>query len=59
VGKVHGIGFVAHAHALQAVPPDVFEGVANDALDAFAGVHVLLDGDLVAVPFLKNPPTPT
>src|SRR6266478_927809 len=55
VCKGHGIGFVAHAHALQAIPTRVFERVADDALDPFAGVHVLLNGNLVGGAFLKEP----
>src|SRR5882672_7478112 len=54
VGKVQGIGFVAHAHALQAVPPGVFEGVANDTLDAFAGIDIFLDGDLFGGALLEE-----
>ncbi len=55
VRKSHGIGFVAHADALQAVPAGVFESVADDALDAFAGVHVLLNGNFVRRAFLEEP----
>ena len=54
VSEGHGVGFVAHADALQAVLPGVVEGVANDALDAFAGVDVFLDGDLVGSALLEE-----
>lgn len=43
----HGIGFVGHAQAVEFVGASVFESVANDALDAFAGVDVFLCGDFV------------
>src|SRR5882672_1351963 len=54
VGKVHSIGLVAHAHALQTVVPGVFEGVANNALDALAGINVFLDGDFVGGALLEE-----
>src|SRR5260370_6553940 len=55
VRKSHGVGFVAHADALVAVQASVFESVADNALDAFAGVHVLLNGDFVRRAFLEEP----
>src|SRR5260370_3618486 len=55
VRKGHGIGFVAHAHALQAVPARVFERVADDALDPFARVHVLLNFNLGWKALLEEP----
>src|SRR5216683_6621601 len=53
--KGHGVGLVAHADALVAVQASVFESVADNALDAFAGVHVLLNGDFVRRAFLEEP----
>src|ERR1700674_3037802 len=55
VRKGHGVGFVAHTDALQAVQARVFERIADDALHAFAGVHVFLNGDLVRCVLLKEP----
>ena len=46
-GEGHGVGLVGHAEALKFVGAGVVEGVADDALDALAGVDVFLDGDLV------------
>jgi len=43
----HRVGLVGHVHALLAVLDGVREGRADDALDALAGVHVLVDRDLV------------
>src|SRR5580704_6451642 len=54
MGKGHGVGFVAHAYALQAVLPRVFKRIADDALDAFAGVDILLDSDLVRCVLLEE-----
>src|SRR5882724_8680664 len=54
VGKVHSIGFVAHANALQAILAGVFEGIANDALDALAGINVFLDGNFVGGALLEE-----
>src|ERR1041385_5749047 len=47
VGEGHGIRFIAHAKPLEFVGSSVFEGVAYDAVDAFAGIDVLLYGDFV------------
>src|SRR5216683_7119958 len=55
VRKSHSVGLVAHADALVAVQASVFESVADNALDAFAGVHVLLNGDFVRRAFLEEP----
>jgi len=46
-GEGHGVGFVGHAQAFESVGTGVVEGVADDALDASAGVDVFLDGDFV------------
>ena len=54
VSESHGIRFVTHAQALQAVLAGVFESVADDALDPFAGIHVFLNSDLVRGPFLEE-----
>src|SRR5713226_1247283 len=56
VRKGHGIGFVAHADTLQALLAGVSERVADDALHALAGVHVLLNGNLVRRALLEEPP---
>src|SRR5439155_1689804 len=56
VGKGHGVRFVAHAHALQPILTGIFERVTDDALDAFAGIHVLLNGDFVRCAFLEEAP---
>ena len=67
-GVGHGVGFVGHAEAerlgsgacrLEAgatcgVLAGVVEGVTDDALDAFAGVHVFLGGDFVGSSFLEE-----
>src|SRR2546426_3314115 len=55
VREGHGIGFVAHADRLQAILAGIFERVTNDALDPFAGVDVLLNGNLVRSAFLEKP----
>ncbi len=46
-GEGHRVGLVRHAKTLKFVGAGVVEGVADDALDAFAGVDVFLDGNLV------------
>ncbi len=65
----HGIGLVGHAHperlrggacrleagATGGMIAGEFEGVADDALDAFAGVDVFLDGDFVGCVLLEEP----
>ena len=56
MGKGHGVRFVAHAHALQPILTGIFERVTDDALDAFAGIHVLLNGDFVRCAFLEEAP---
>ena len=43
----HGVRLVGHVHARSPVRLRVLEGRADDALDALARVHVLVDGDLV------------
>src|SRR5260370_8965687 len=55
VRKGHGVGLVAHADALQAVPASVFERIADDAFDALARIHVLLNGDLVRCVLFEEP----
>src|SRR6267378_1382607 len=55
VGKRHGVGFVAHANALQTSLAGALERVTDDALDAFAGIDVLLNGDLVRRALLEEP----
>src|SRR6266852_4667171 len=55
VRKGHGVGLVAHADAFQAVPAGVFERVADDALDAFERIHILLNGDLVQRVLFEEP----
>src|SRR5690242_3258085 len=50
----HGIGLVAHAHALQAVPFCILERIADDALNPFAGVDVFLDRNLVRSALLES-----
>ena len=54
MGEGHGIGLVAHAQPLQAVLPGVFERIANDALNSFAGVDVFLNGNLVGSALLED-----
>src|ERR1700737_2245807 len=53
-GKGHGVGFVAHAQAVEFAAAGELEGVADDALDAFAGVDVFLDGDFLGSSFLEE-----
>jgi len=53
-GVGHGVGFVGHAEALELVGTRILEGVADDALDAFAGVDVFLRGDFVGSVFLEE-----
>src|SRR5262249_57768267 len=45
VSKSHGVRLVAHADALELVCPGVLKGVADDAPDPLARVHILLDRD--------------
>src|SRR5580698_5658724 len=47
VSEGHRVVLVAHADALKIAGGGVLEGVADDAFDALAGIHVFLDGDLV------------
>ena len=54
MGKGHRIGLVAHAHPLQVIAASVVKSVANDALDALAGIDVFLDGDFVGCVFLEE-----
>src|SRR5712672_529538 len=54
VSKGHGVRFVTHAHALQLIPTGVVKGVADDALDALAGINVFLNGDFVWRVFLEE-----
>src|SRR5215470_8004257 len=54
MSESHGVGFVAHAYALQSTTLRVVEGVANDPLDSLPGVHVFLDGDLVRCALLEE-----
>ena len=59
-GVSHGVGLVAHQNfvARRAVEFGVllaiFEGVADDALDAFARVDVFLRGDFIGRSLLEN-----
>lgn len=51
-GEGHSVGFVGHAKtsafaSATANATSVFEGVAKDAFDAFAGIDVFLGGDFV------------
>src|ERR1700733_10307096 len=58
----HGVGLIAHQNLASRRPVEfgvllaVFEGVANDALDTFAGVDVLLGSDFVRSSLLKHSP---
>src|SRR5260370_30749427 len=54
MGEGHRIGLVAHAHPLQLIAASVAKSVANDALDALAGIDVFLDGDFVGCVFLEE-----
>ena len=60
-GVGHGIRLVAHEHALARtpvillVPFAIFESIPDHALDAFAGVDVLLHRNLIGRSRLKNP----
>ena len=54
MSKGHGVGLVAHAHALQAILPGVLKGIADNALDTFAGVHIFLHSNLVRRIFLEE-----
>src|SRR6266853_3615290 len=47
VAEGEGIRFVAHADAAEVVLAGVLEGVADDALDAFTRVDILLHCDFV------------
>src|SRR6267154_3277228 len=58
VGEGHGVGFVAHADALQAVQPGVFERVTDNALHTFARVHVFLNRYFVRRVFLEESADP-
>lgn len=49
----HRVGLVAHVHALASLGDGVGEGGPDDALDALAAVHVLVDGDLVGRALLE------
>jgi len=53
-GVGHGVGFVGHAEAFELVGLGVLEGVADDALDTFAGVDVFLSGDFVGSVLLEE-----
>ncbi len=53
-GVGHGVGFVGHAEAFELVGLGVVEGVADDALNALAGVDVFLSGDFVGGVFFEE-----
>src|ERR1700752_3057630 len=54
VRERQGVGFVAHADALQAIPAGIIEGVADDAFDAFSRIDVFLDSNFVGCSLLEE-----
>src|ERR1700722_4266871 len=50
----HGIGLIAHAHALQTLALRVLKRESYDALHTFAGVDVFLDSNFVSRALLKK-----
>ena len=56
MARRHRVALVGHAHAAESARTRELEGVADDAMHAFPGVHFFLDRDLVSVPALKRPP---
>src|SRR6202035_4218187 len=58
VREGHGIGFIAHAHALRTLALRVFKRKPYDALNAFARVYVFLYSNFVRSALLKKSANP-
>jgi len=53
-GEGHGVGFVGHAKTLEFVGAGIVKGEADNALDTFAGIDVLLSSDFLRSSLLEE-----